>query len=353
MGEIRSLGVKFRKQDGGGDLFSALAHQKAVTQRVVGILKLRDLIDWDLFRPVLNEVTGYAGKDWSKGGRPPFDPVFMFKVLVLQKFHGLSDEATEMQIKDRLSFLSFLGLRLGDEVPDCNTIWDFKELIEKDGREGSRKLFEAFHQILIEEGLIAKEGSIVDASFVDAPRQRNTRKENEQIKEGNRPKGFEEDSNKGRQKDCEARWTKKNLETHYGYKNHAKVDAKSKLIDKAVTTPANVHDSQVFNALVDERDRAVLADSAYYSAASEDYLLECGAEEFLMRKGNRNTPLSAAEQKTNKGISRIRVRVEHVFGRMKQLGMDTVRSIGSKRATSHNHLCNLVYNMDRYAFLKN
>ena len=344
--------MRFRKQDGGGDLFSALAHQKLATQRIVGILKLRDLIDWESFRPVLNEITGYTEKDWSKGGRLPFDPVFMFKVLVLQKFHGLSDEATELQIKDRLSFLSFLGLRLGDEVPDCNTIWDFKELIEKNGRDGSGKLFDAFHQVLMAENLIAKEGSIVDASFVDAPRQRNTRKENEQIKEGSHPEGCEENTAKGRQKDCEARWTKKNNETHYGYKNHAKVDAKSKLIDKATTTPANVHDSQVFTELIDKSDRAVLADSAYYSAAHEDYLLDCDAEDFLMRKGKRNSPLSEAEQKTNKGISRIRVRVEHVFGRMKQFGMDRVRSIGLRRASAHNNWSNLVYNLDRYAFLK-
>lgn len=275
----------------------------------------------------------------------------MFKVLVLQKFHGLSDQATERQIKDRLSFLGFLDLRLGDEVSDGNTVCCFKELIEQDGREGSRKLFDAFRQILMTEGLIAKEGSIVDASIVDAPQQRNTRQENQQIKESNRPDRFESDSAKGRQKDCEARWTKKNLETHHGYKNHTKIDAKSKLIAKAVTTPANVHDSQVFTELVDESDQAVLADSAYYSAAHEEYLLECHTEEFLMRKGNRNQPLSDAEQKTNKGISRIRVRVEHVFGRMKKLGMDTIRSIGLKRATAHNQMSNLVYNLNRYCGL--
>ena len=111
-----------RKVDGGGDLFSALDHQKTVTQRIVGILKLRDLIDLEGFRPVLEKVTGYDVKNWRKGGRPPFDPVFMFKVLVLQKFHGLSDEATEQQIGDRLSFMSFLSLRLGDEIPDATTI---------------------------------------------------------------------------------------------------------------------------------------------------------------------------------------------------------------------------------------
>ena len=71
-----------------------------------------------------------------------------------------------------------------------------------------------------------------------------------------------------------------------------------------------------------------------------------------MRKATRNNPLSQAEQKINKRISRIRVRVEHVFGRMSQMGMERVRSIGLKRASAHNHLSNLVYNMDRYAFLK-
>lgn len=343
---------KYRNIDGGGDLFSALGHQKKVTQREVGILKLRDLIDWENFRAVLEEVTGYAHKDWSKGGRPPFDPVFMFKVLVLQKYHGLSDEGTERAIGDRFSFLAFLDLRPGDEIPDANTIWDFKELIEKDQRDGSRKLFDAFHATLSGEGLIAKEGSIVDASFVEAPRQRNTREQNAKIKVGERPEEFEPHTARGRQKDCEARWTKKNNESHYGYKNHAKVDAKSKLIDKHLTTPAHVHDSQAFKDLVDESDKAVLADSAYHSEEHEDYLLDCNAEEFLMRKAYRNKPLSQADVIFNKVVSRIRVRVEHVFGRMKQLGMDCVRSIGLKRASQHNSLSNLVYNMDRYAFLK-
>jgi len=343
---------RYRKVDGGGDLFAALEHQKKVTGREIGILRLRDLIDWESFRPVLDEVTGYATKDWSKGGKPPFDPVFMFKVLVVQKYHGLSDEATEREIGDRYSFMSFLDLRPGDEIPDANTIWDFKELIEKDDRDGSNRLFDAFHATLSQEGYIAKEGSIVDASFVEAPRQGNTREQNKAIKAGERPAEFDPATAKGRQKDCEARWTKKNNEAYYGYKNHAKVDAKSKLIDKQKTTAAHVHDSQVFKDLVDESDEAVLADSAYHSEEHEQYLLECDAQEFLMRKAYRNKPLSEADEKFNRGVSRIRVRVEHVFGRMKQLGMDCVRSIGLKRATSHNNLCNLVYNMDRYAFLK-
>ena len=342
----------YRKLDKGGNLFSAIEHQQAVAKREIGILKLRNLIDWEDFRPLLEELCGYAGRDWSKGGQPPFDPVFMLKLLILQKYHGLSDDATEEQIGDRLSFLEFLGLRLGDDIPDAKTIWDFKQRIEQDGREGSLRLFEAFNTTLEAKGLIAREGSIVDASFTEAPRQRNSRSQNKRIKEGQRPEEFDRNPSVGRQKDTDARWTKKNHQTYYGYKNHAKVDLKSKLITRSETTAANVHDSQVFKQLLDERDQAVLADSAYHSKENEEHLLTViDADDFLMRKAQAKKPLSEEEIRTNHTISRMRVRVEHVFGRMAQMGADICRSIGLKRATSHNHLSNLTYNMDRYAVL--
>ena len=137
-----------------------------------------------------------------------------------------------------------------------------------------------------------------------------------------------------------SRSRKKNDETHFGYKNHVNVDAKTKLIIEQETTPANVHDSQVFKKIVNEKDERVMADSAYWSEEHEDYLLkECDAEEFLMRKATRNHPLSQEEEKRNHQISKIRVRVEHVFGRMKQMGADLCRSIGIKRANQHNNLC--------------
>jgi len=344
--------MNFRDHAKGGNLFSAIEHQQAVTAREVGVLKIKNVIDWELFRPLLEKVTGYDTKNWSKGGNRPFDPLLMFKILVLQTYHGLSDEAVEYQIGDRLSFMKFLGLELGDDIPDANTIWDFKELIECDGRKGSEKLFDFFHSLLEAEGLLAKRGSIIDASFVEAPKQRNTRSENKEIKEGKRPKGFEEGSAKGCQKDCDARWTKKNNETHYGYKNHAKVDVKSKLIDSHATTPANVHDSQVFEELLDEKDNAVLADSAYKSEENESILLDRSLEDFIMLKARRNNPLTEEEKAYNKTVSRMRVRVEHVFGRMKHMGMDYCRRIGLERAKQHNAFSNLVYNMDRYAFLR-
>ena len=343
--------MRYREATPQLNVFSMLSHEQAVTQTVKGINKLSKVIDWELFRDELESVLGYAQRDWSKGGRPPFDPVLMFKVLVLQKFHGLSDEECEFQVKDRFSFMKFLELHAGDAVPDARTIWDFKQALERDGRNGAGRLFERFDQILSDGGMIGRKGSIVDATFVDAPRQRNSRKENEQIKEGKRPEGFEEGSAKGRQKDCEARWAKKNNETHYGYKNHAKVDAKSKLVTKYETTEASVHDSQVFDKLVDENDEAVLADSAYLSEEAREHLLKCNCQDFIQLKGYRNHPLSEEDKKANKGRSRIRVRVEHVFGRMSQMAMDRLRTIGKERANHHIGLSNLVYNMDRFAFL--
>ena len=342
---------RYRKTGKGGGLFSALEHEQAVAKKTTGILKLRDLIAWESFRPLLEELTGYATRDWRKGGKPPFDPVLMFKVLVLQKFHGLSDDATEEQIFDRASFKNFLGLRVGDDIPDAKTLWDFKQRLEAEGREGARRLFEAFGAFLDGQGIIAREGSIIDASFVEAPRQRNRREQNQQIKQGERPEEFDENPAVGRQKDSEARWTKKNHEVHYGWKNHVKADLKTKLIISAATTPASVHDSQVFEELLDEKDNAVLTDSAYHSEAHEACLIRINAQEFLMRKATRGQPLSGEEIKRNHTISRMRVRVEHVFARMKHMGANLCRSIGLPRATRHNHLCNLVYNMDRYACL--
>lgn len=127
---------------------------------------------------------------------------------------------------------------------------------------------------------------------------------------------------------------------------------KIKLIDSYATTPASVHDSQVFEQLLDEKDKEVLADSAYKSEKNENVLLDRSLEDFIMLKAQRNKPLSEEEKAYNKTVSQMRVRVEHVFGRMKHMGMDYCHWIGLGRARQHNSFCSLVYNMDRYAFLK-
>ena len=137
--------------------------------------RLHEVIDWRRFRPILCKVREKERKDNS--GRRPWDEVLMFKVLVLQSLYNLSDDQTEYQIRDRISFMGFLGLGLGDRVPDAKTIWLFRDQLAE--RDLMKKLFERFDRFLSERGFQARGGTMVDASLVEVPRQRNKRQENE------------------------------------------------------------------------------------------------------------------------------------------------------------------------------
>jgi len=310
--------------------------------------KLKKLVDWERFRPELEAVRDKERK--SNAGRKPFDVVLMFKVLVLQSLYNLSDEKIEFQIRDRISFMRFLDLSLGDAVPDEKTIWLFREQLTEDGL--IKRLFEEFDAFLGEKGFSARKGQIVDASIVEAPRQRNSREENQQIKQGQTPEDWSEQ--KRRQKDTDARWTKKNGQNHYGYKNHINVDVKHKLIRDYEVTPASVHDSQVFEELLDEDNssRDVWADSAYRSEEKLEELKKRNYREHLQRKGCRHKKLTQREAQGNRTRSRIRSRVEHVFGvQAKRAGDLIVRAIGLVRVKAKVGLRNLAYNLDRYCVL--
>src|ERR1035437_4761250 len=140
--------------------------------------RLDTVIDWEGFRPLM--VQALAKPANGPGGRPANDPVKMFKLLVVQRYYNLSDEPTEYQVSDRLSFQKFAGWTVGDKVPDANTLWDFREALVR--ADVCEKLFAQFAQQLQAQGLLAQVGKLVDASFVDVPRQRNTRAENATIK---------------------------------------------------------------------------------------------------------------------------------------------------------------------------
>jgi IS5 family transposase len=272
----------------------------------------------------------------------------MFKVLVLQRYYNLSDEQAEYQINDRLSFQKFLGLSLADGVPDQKTIWLYRETLVRKGRV--KKLFRRFERHLMEAGLMGREGKMIDASFVDVPRQRNTREENEEIKSGKVPSSFEGDENRLEQKDCDARWAKKGEEVHFGYKNHVKADQTTKLIEDYEVTDASVHDSQTVEDLVEEDDGVLHADSAYTGKVIETILEEKGVKGEICEKGYRGHPLTGEQKKRNRKKSKIRVRVEHIFGFMTNTMRDglKMRWIGMRRVTAGIGLLNLVYNMARY-----
>jgi len=210
--------------------------------------RLRLCVDFELFRKFLEDELTKNIK--SNRGRRPYDYILMFKIMILQRYYNLSDDQVEYQINDRMSFMRFLGLTVADDIPDSKTVWFFREqLVELEIVE---KMFDMFLKELEKLNLVVNEGKIVDASFVEVPKQRNTKAENKEIKEGKTPVSIENNPDIKSQKDLDARWAKKNNVSYYGYKNHVKTDAGSKIITKYEVTDASVHDSQVLDNLLDE-----------------------------------------------------------------------------------------------------
>lgn len=325
------------------------------------LVELNKMIDWEAFRGDIDKAREKAREHARKSaaGAKPIDAVQMFKILVLQQLNNLSDDRIEYQVRDRLSFMRFLGLNLEDRVADAKTVWLFRETLKQQGvGEG---LFKRFDEQLAAKGLVAKGGQMIDATFVEVPKSRNSREDNARIKVGELPEGWDKEDpatvHMRRQKDTDARWTKKNQETHFGYKNHINADAKNKLIRAYAVTAASVHDSQVFDELLDQstdedgQKRAAYADSAYRSKEQEERLQANGIESQICEKGARGKPLTEEQKAANRQKSKTRVRVEHVFGAQAQMGGHVVRTIGMARARVKIAIMNLAYNMRRFVLL--
>lgn len=313
------------------------------------LTKLNEVMNWESFREELETMRDEERR--SNAGRKPFDVVVMFKILILQSLYNLGDDSIEYQIRDRISFMRFLGLSLVDRVPDAKTIWLYRENLGKAGLVD--RMFAKFDAQLRFRGYTAKRGQIIDASIVSAPKQRNTREENSGINEGDVPEGWDEA--KLRQKDTDAKWVKKNGRSYFGYKNHISIDAKHKFIRKYKVTDAASHDSNVFEELLDRKNssRDVYADSAYRSDEKLKMLDKKGYREHIQRKGCRNKPLTEWEKQGNHTRSKIRSRIEHVFGVQSQMaGRLIIRSIGKVRAEIKIGLRNLAYNMFRLGTLE-
>lgn len=192
-----------------------------------------------------------------------------------------------------------MGLGIEQNVPDGNTFWNFRESLIRANVLGS--LFLDFDYLLDQQGFKAEKGQIVDASFIEAPRQRNTKEQNAKIKQGATPEEFLEFPAKLSQKDVDARWAKKNNETHYGYKNHINIDNQHKLIRAFEVTSAEVHDSQVLvELLVENTDSRVWADSAYQSEDTEITLSSMDYKSRVHERAYRNAPLTQSRMRTIK-----------------------------------------------------
>ena len=247
--------------------------------------RLDAVIDWESFRPLLEEALAKPAK--GPGGRPAHDPLKMFKLLVVQRYYNLSDEQAEYQFSDRLSF--------------------------------------------------------------HVPRQRNSRADNATIKAGGVPEAWAETPAKPPQKDVDARWTKKNAEVHYGYKNPVKADAKSKLRERYAVTDASVHDSQKLAELVTTAEGEVYADRASRSAEAEAMLAHKQVTSHIHERAYRNRPLTDEQKESNRQKSKIRARIEPGFGFMSQsMKGFYLRDIGRRRNAAAIGLINLIYNLARY-----
>ena len=313
------------------------------------LLKLNELVNFEIYR---DDLESMYKSGTEKGGRPPYDPIKMLKVLILQRLYNLSDRQTEFQINDRASFQRFLGVGAYESLPDEKTIWLFRERLIKEGLD--KILFDKLKYWIKKSGFILNEGAIVDASIVQVPIQRNTEEENEAIKEDKTPEGWEENGRMYAQKDIDARWTKKHNKSYYGYKNHILVEKETKIIRDYEVTRASVYDSQVYQSLLNEvkGEEAVFADSAYSSEELKKVTREKLAEPLFCIKRKRNKKLNKIEIEWNRCLSKIRCRVEHVFGDLKSFGMNRIRSIGIERAKLQIFLGNFLYNIRRTIYLK-
>jgi IS5 family transposase len=346
-------------------LFSLNDHLEMLSKEGDPLGVLERTVDFEYFRRWVVEGLGYG--DGSRGGRPPYDPVMMFKALILQAQHNLSDARMEFMIRDRLSWMRFLGLSLGESTPDENTIRHFRNRMTETGT--LKRVMKAFDWQLQKKGYISMSGQIIDASLVPAPKQRNCDSEQQAIKAGKSAKEiWPEKPNKAAQKDTDARWTLKiGGKVRYrpdgtelpmialpvfGYKSHISIDHRYGFIRSMAVTAASAADGRMLRRLVstDNTGSEVWADSAYRSRRNEKWLSDRMLTSRIHRRKPRGKSMPKATARANAAKSTIRAHIEHVFAHQKNRFGLFIRTIGLKRAEAKLTLANLAYNFDRLIF---
>lgn len=294
-------------------------HSAGKRRKTAFLFELKEWLDFEEFRPLLErEFKAHAL------GQSSYDPVFLFKVILLQKWYDLSDPDVEELLYDRVSFRDFLGLGLNDAVPDETTICLFRKRLKESGLY--EKLFRRVNELLSERGLLVKTGAIVDATFVKAPK-------------GKKQDGTPSDSG-----------------ADYGHKGHGYSVHVNATLDTLITevevTSARPHDSQHISDVLTGEETALYADSAYGAAEYRETLEELEIEDHILEKAQKNKPLTDEQNATNREKSRIRSRVEHIFGHWKvRHGFEQVRydNLRANRLDAFFHA--IAHNLRRGLFL--
>ena len=345
--------------------FGLAEHLERLSQNGDPLEVLEKTVDFEHFRGWLVEGLGYG--DGARGGRPPFDPVSMFKALILQAQHNLSDAKMEFMIRDRLSWMRFLGFDLGGPTPDENTIRLFRNKLTEIGT--LKRVMKAFDWQLQKKGYIPMSGQIVDASLVPAPKQRNSDAEKAAIRDGKAASEiWPDEPNKAAQKDTDARWTLKiGGKIRYrpdgtplpqialpvfGYKSHIVIDRRFGFIRACAVTSASHADGRMLPKLVTTKNTSseVWADSAYRSQKNEKWLASKMLVSRVHRRKPAGRPMPKHIARANAGKSSIRAAVEHVFAHQKNRFGLFIRTIGLARAEAKLILANIAYNFDRLIF---
>jgi transposase, IS5 family len=318
--------------------------------------RLGELIDWSMIARLLSPVHG------SRYGAPGYPAVAMFKALLLQQWHGLSDPALEASIEDRLSFRRFCGFALDAETPDHVTIHRFRETLRQLGL--ADRVFEEVNRQIDNRGLILRQGTLIDASLIDAavkrpkppaeppPAQPAAPSEVKPIEASSAAKERPPSKLVKSPLDPDAAWTKKGGRRYFGYKVHVGVDQGSAIIRRQVMTPANVNDTEPADLLICGDEAALYGDQAYTSARRRADLRARGIKDRMMHRANKHHPLTARQIQHNTAIGRRRAPVEQVFAKLKRLcGWSRVRYRGLARNAVHLALLCTALNLKRLVVL--
>jgi transposase, IS5 family len=296
--------------------------------RPSALMEIAGLVDWGPFEKLLSALP-VAAK-----GEPSYPALVMFKALLLQRWHGLSDPEMETALADRLSFMAFAGLALGDPTPDHSTIWRFREKLGAHGLI-DKLLAEANRQIEA-AGLMVRQGTLIDATLVTSAARR-PRMDEGKISPTDKEARFGTTNERGR--------------FAFGYKMHVAVDAGSGLVRDMKVTPANVQDVSVAPQLLEQAAGTVYADRGYDSDGLRAALSRRGLGDGLMRR-RRGQPLTEAEIARNHELSLVRRAVESLFGTMKRsYRMGRMRAFTQLRNATDLTLFCLAFNLRRWRVL--
>ena len=314
-------------------------------QRSQFLQQIDALSHWAVFEKELHKVCKRSIQDAA--GRPAYNPLVLFKMMLLQTWYHLSDMGVEDMVNEHLAANAFCGLRVEDTVPDHSTLSRFRsELSEKRAMNRLLKQLNAQLECLGIE--VRKGGGIIDASIT--PTAHKPHGKATYLLSDNPDNPPSKVTKPG--VDPAARWVKKGHKLHYGYKRHYLSDQATGLVLSVHSTSANVHDGQCIASCLDQVDLTpgsrLLADKGYCSAKNRDLLRSRGLRSGIQRKAAKNSPLSKWEKRYNVLIGRSRYKIERVFGSIRRwFGRLSARYMGLAKTHGQHVLEAIAYNLYR------